>query len=747
MENNISYPNFLNIESKTGTIIQSIDWKDHPLGHIDEWPVSLRVTLGIILNSNYPEFLFWGPDNICFYNDSFIPILKDNNQNPDVMGQRAAYLWSDEWDFVRYQINKVKQSGKAFWITNQSIPIFFRDELRQSHYRFYLSPVIDDNNSIQGVLVTGKTPSATSQKNARRYKKSTGPSHIIEYFNEGFLAIDYHWVITDLNNLAEKLFNAGRNEIIGKTIWEINPETLKNEYLGVFERTMIEKQTASFRTYSETYNSWFDILISPTANGIIIHFFDITEQQRQEMINQRTEEISGVAGWEYDVATKSIFMTPKAYEIYGLPKGTFIDLEINTKLFDKKSLNLINKALDRAINKKESYELELNLKQQDGTKKTVRITGFPLVDNEKTRKLYGTIKDVTRQKQKQQERDDIIKRLKMSQKIAKIGYWRHNIRENKSEWSEELYHIWEKDPASFKPNLENLIKTIHPNDRDMFKQNIDTLFPGQDFYDSEHRIITPAGKLKWILERVTLHRDKKGTPKWMEGIAQDITEKKEQEQEILNALREKEVLLAEVHHRVKNNLAVISGMMQLQAYDEESEVLKTKLMDSVVRIISMASIHEQLYQSGSFSKLEFSDNLESLVRKIVDAMQTNIPISLKFQLKETQLNVNQAIPFSLIVNEVVTNIIKYAFTGKRKGAIWFTLFEKNDVIKLEIKDNGIGLPQNFETNKKKTLGLRLISILAKQLEAAYQYKSSDTGTTFSIQFERSEAKGTGNAHM
>lgn len=738
---------FLNVDSNAGTIIRSLEWANHPLGTIENWPAGLRITLNIVLNSNSPKLLLWGPENVCFYNDAFISILEKTGKHPRAMGQVASQIWVDEWDFVLYQFNKVKRFGKSLWTNDRSMPIFYHDESDRLIYRYNLSPAIDKENNIQGVLVTGERTSSLSPEEKNKRRKHIKPSNIVEYFNEGTLSVNHHWIITDLNNLAEQYLNLKRKDVIGKMLWEINPDTLRNEFTEILQKAMNEREMTSFRTYSEMSNSWFDILLSPVPEGLNIHFFDVTEQHRFKMINKRTEEISGVAGWEFDVSTKSIFVTPKTYEIYGLPEGTIIDLEINKKLFDKESLKKIEKALDHAINNQEPYELEMKLKKSVGAKKIIRINGFPLVDNGKTLKLYGTIKDITRQKKKQQERDEIIKRLTTAQKIAKLGYWKHNIIENKSEWTREVYDIWEADPETFKPDFESFIASIHPDDRGVFLRNMDDMFPGQDFYDNEHRIITPSGQIKWILERVTLHRDKKGVPVWLEGIAQDITEKKVQEKKILNALKEKEVLLAEIHHRVKNNLAVVSGMLQLQAFEEKNSAVKEKLIDSVGRIISMASIHEQLYRSNSFSKLDFSGSLENLIQKIFNTMQVETDINLDFHLDPMLLNVNQAVPFSLIVNEVVTNVIKHAFKGKRSGKVIFTLTEKENQVCLTVRDNGVGIPENFIINKSSTLGLRLIDILAKQLDALYTFNKTDEGTDFTIQFEKLEMKGTDSAHM
>jgi PAS domain S-box-containing protein len=225
-------------------------------------------------------------------------------------------------------------------------------------------------------------------------------------------------------------------------------------------------------------------------------------------------------------------------------------------------------------------------------------------------------------------------------------------------------------------------------------------------------------------------------------------EKNKREQELKKSLKEKEILLGEVHHRVKNNLAVISGMMQLQAFEEEDEIFRSKLMDSVTRISSMATIHEQLYQSENFSELDFSSNLKRLVASIIETIQLNTEITTKFSIEDVQLNINQAIPCSLIVNEVLTNIVKHAFIGESKGKILISLSEVDCQIDLRIKDNGGGLPDGFDAEKSsETLGLKIIKTLSAQLEADFTYQSNGSGTTFRLSFQRGKLRGIGNARL
>jgi two-component sensor histidine kinase len=217
--------------------------------------------------------------------------------------------------------------------------------------------------------------------------------------------------------------------------------------------------------------------------------------------------------------------------------------------------------------------------------------------------------------------------------------------------------------------------------------------------------------------------------------------------ELENSLSEKETLLAEIHHRVKNNLAVVSGMLQIQSFKESDEEFQKKLMDSTMRIKSMANIHEQLYQSQSFSNMDFDLGLKNLVQTIIDTMSDGKSVQTSFDLQPVKLNINQAVPCSLIVNEVVTNSLKHAFHGRKDGLISVFLDKNESTLQMKITDNGSGFKDNIDSMESNSLGLELIRTLARQLDAEYQYRTLENGSGayFDIEFRVSDSSGSSSS--
>ncbi|MGK7368640.1 MAG: PAS domain-containing sensor histidine kinase [Candidatus Halalkalibacterium sp. M3_1C_030] len=225
------------------------------------------------------------------------------------------------------------------------------------------------------------------------------------------------------------------------------------------------------------------------------------------------------------------------------------------------------------------------------------------------------------------------------------------------------------------------------------------------------------------------------------AYVRDISEQKKNEQTIKASLKEKETLLAEIHHRVKNNLAIISGLLEMQTFNAEGDIVN-ELRESQSRIQSIAMVHEKLYQSDSFTDIPFSTYIDELFRFIGDTFNTEgRKMKIEKNIENVSLDVSQAIPCGLILNELITNSYKHAFTdidtNTETPTIAVTLKKVKGLIKLEVADNGKGLPPKFEINQSTSLGTTLIRTLVQQLNGELDV-SSDHGACFSISFKANE---------
>lgn len=213
-------------------------------------------------------------------------------------------------------------------------------------------------------------------------------------------------------------------------------------------------------------------------------------------------------------------------------------------------------------------------------------------------------------------------------------------------------------------------------------------------------------------------------------------ERKRSEDQIKAALKEKEVLLKEIHHRVKNNLQVISSLLKLQSRSINDERTLEMFKESENRVRSMALIHEKLYRSRDLANIDFRGYTQDLVADLFQSYGAKAgKISLKKDIEDISLGVETAIPCGLIINELISNALRHAFPEGREGEIDITFRSSDeDKIELIISDNGIGIPTNFDIRNTKSLGLHLVNILAEdQLKGEIELDRTE-GTKFLIKF-------------
>ncbi|WP_445666050.1 PAS domain-containing sensor histidine kinase [Fodinibius sp. AD559] len=280
-------------------------------------------------------------------------------------------------------------------------------------------------------------------------------------------------------------------------------------------------------------------------------------------------------------------------------------------------------------------------------------------------------------------------------------------------------------------NIDQLIVPEH--EKKEAREISNTIFEGKPAFHSGKRLRKDGSYVDVLIYGVPVTVNDKTVAIF--GIYVDISERKQAEEKIKKSLKEKEVLLAEIHHRVKNNLAVITGLLELQVYNTSSKEASDVLENSQMRVNSIALIHEKLYQNKNLSEICFEQYLQDLTDAILTSMgtsQTDIEVTLN--IDPVSLTVNQAIPCGLILNEIITNAFKHAYPEKGKGNITVNLNRRGDDIYLSVVDDGIGIPDEINLENPKSLGIKLIRTLSKQLSAEAEFSNENPGTKFALQF-------------
>jgi PAS domain S-box-containing protein len=226
-----------------------------------------------------------------------------------------------------------------------------------------------------------------------------------------------------------------------------------------------------------------------------------------------------------------------------------------------------------------------------------------------------------------------------------------------------------------------------------------------------------------------------GTERYVASIL-DITSRKQAEDELRRSLQEKEVLLKEVHHRVKNNMQVISSLLSLQSGSITDPVSLERLRESQNRIKSMALVHESLYQSENLAYIDPAGYLKNLVSEVISSYSLETAITVEFSISVHAMDLNTALPCGLIVNELISNSLKHGFKGRKEGKITIGLDETDDEYVLSARDDGCGLPADFDITSLDSLGIKLINVLTRQMRGTIEIETGGPGGSFTFHIPR-----------
>lgn len=371
-----------------------------------------------------------------------------------------------------------------------------------------------------------------------------------------------------------------------------------------------------------------------------------------------------------------------------------------------------------------------------------------IVFNESKNSLSGIIIDITAKKEHEKklieekeksERAFDDRELKLKGIFEGLKNTRvYTLNKNKqitslNQTAKEAYFAIKKEDISVGQNFfESWKHTFSPEYKNQLEKGVEEAFKGKGSY--------ALGKIRqkerdyWIESYINPIYSTEGSINEVSIINNDITEKQEYEKRLKTNLEEKEILLKEVHHRVKNNLQVISSILNLQSSFIEDEAVRTILAESQNRVKTMSFIHESLYQTENFVEIRFTEHIEKLLHNLIYSYAINKKnISVKSDIEDISLNLDVAIPLGLIINEVISNSMKHAFKEKEKGEIHVSMKRVEDKIHLSLDDDGIGISENLNIYESNTLGLQLIITLVDQIDGTITIENKE-GTKILIIF-------------
>jgi two-component sensor histidine kinase/DNA-binding response OmpR family regulator len=337
----------------------------------------------------------------------------------------------------------------------------------------------------------------------------------------------------------------------------------------------------------------------------------------------------------------------------------------------------------------------------------------------------------------------------------KVNYWNKALEIHSNIPAEEIVgtkNQWKAFYDSKRPSMADLLVDKRYEDIPLFfgdkykrSEILEDACEALDFFPN----LGEEGK--WLHFTAAAIRNSKGKIIGAIETLEDVTEQKNAEDKIMKSLEEKEVLLREIHHRVKNNLQIISSLINLQSSNIDDPYIFDSFKEIQNRVKSIALIHEKLYQSKDLSKINFSEYIPQLASDLYRSYEISPLIDLEVEVDNILLDINKALPCGLIINELITNSIKHAFpdiekyrssgeisagefNGSKKGKISIKFHQTGDIYEMMISDNGIGYPDDLDLENTETLGLRLVNSLKGQLNSDVEL-TNNNGALFRLTFK------------
>jgi PAS domain S-box-containing protein len=484
---------------------------------------------------------------------------------------------------------------------------------------------------------------------------------------------------------------------------------------------------------------WMMVSGHELGDGTICQWgVDVTAQQKAERARDDSQKLSRLfiesvrecALIQSDAEGLITAWNPGGEHIFGYTESEAIGMQASLLLSpETRATGIFETEMERV---KKGLRLEYSrwMQRKDGSRFWAHWTSEPIRDN------YGRLLGVARILRDQTDRLRIEQSLRAREhefnaiaNLVPTLLWRTDSAGNANWYNERWFEY--TGYASSGAERFTWLEVIHPDDSNMLLADYLTAIRHGERLRKQYRIRAASGIYRWFLVQVGSYQHERGFPVSWFGAATDVDQERVASDALKRSLAEKEELLKEVHHRVKNNLQVITSLLNLQARQIEDLGILALFDVARNRVQSIASIHELLYRSGSFAAVQLRDYARRLVSDLLRLYGVQNRVEVEILGEPVSLELQRAVPFGLLLNELVSNVCKHAFPAPQAGRLTVNLSCKENEILLRVTDTGVGFPTGFNYKGATTLGIYLVHRLARQLRAEVSFHS-DGGTTVTV---------------
>ena len=647
----------------------------------------------------------WGRKRDLVYKDpqEFFYAIYHEDQ-PDF--RKAVELESTQKKYLDLKYRIVAPGGQIRWIWTKNFP------------------VQDDTGKVY--RIAGIIRDITVEK--RMEQELATSADIVESIPSGLFIYQYvppdQLILLKANPAAENLIPLDTHQWIGREFNEIWPaakaEGISEQLLSVVESGKIYETESQEYKDKQLAGAFRIRAFRLSGQKLAVAFENITKRRiAEESLKEREATLSSIfhaapMGIGMVINRIFVFVNEHLCDLIGYMENELLGKSTKLLHSSEEEYLKVNRTLNEQINGEGFAIVETVLVHKDKTLINILLSST-LIDSENpSRGMIFTALDITERKKVEESLKDREAMLTSIFNAAPIGIGMV-LNRNIIFVNERLCDMvgFSKDEilghstSKFYPTEEEFLRI----GRELYSQVKDT-----GIATIESTLRRKTGEVINVILGVAL-LDPNHPSGELTFTAMDITERKKAEAQIERDLHEKEVLLREVHHRVKNNLQVICSLLNLQSAHVQDETSLQMFKESENRVRSIAMVHEELYRSEDFSSIPVRDYLTNLIRHLFQIYQVkNLDIKLDVEVDDLQMDIDTAIPTGLLINELISNILKHAFPAGWKGKprIRVKIHKMDEErVKLTISDNGIGLPENVESDETGTLGFRLITVLSE----------------------------------
>ncbi len=520
-----------------------------------------------------------------------------------------------------------------------------------------------------------------------------------------------------------------RKEVIGrKTIDFLTEETKKEALKKVkdfFKKGYSKNVPYQFKTKS---GEVLDVLLSATSEydedgnfeRSLAGMVDVTELKKteRELVENRqnlleAQRISRIGNYEVDLINYKFYPSPEVRAMLGISTRDkdLRNMEDMLHISDKEEFR--NKLGNSKYNGEDFFHIYRIHHKKNNSTRWISARGTVKKDeNGVFSKMIGTCQDISEQKVAEDKIRRLSDRILLATELAEIGVWEYSVDNKEVFWDKQMHEIFETAQAPLL-NAREISQYVVKEDRYIVKDWVKKIEEGSRFIEADLRLLI-NDKIKYVRTYTRIIRDANSKINRLIGVLYDNTRDKTLQVELETSLEEKNVLLKEVHHRVKNNMQLVSSILALKSYDVRDKKAKKLFTEINDRIKSMAVIHDQLYKFYNVSEINISDYLNHIARELrilLGSENTEIIVDADDKV----FDVDKVLLFGLIVSELVSNAFKHSFKKKKKGNVHIIFKKKRKLNYLSVLNDGVVVPSDILKNKSSGLGMSLIKTFTKQL--------------------------------